>query len=569
MTDRHSHSNAERGSVRRLYLQLIKPQRMGIALFFALLILAMGLQVPLPFLLSKVIDGLSSGLPFAELRPVIFLLVGLSVAGLVLSIGSQIFSAKLNRRFAMDARLTVFHALQHAPLRFSSQFNVSDLYTRMTGDLAVLNYFLPTGIAAAARHVCAVLVYGVILLKLSATVVLYIVWLLPLAGVIFYVARKRMSVLAKAAHAGVALSNATILESLNGLREGRVTGSRPFHHQRLRTALLQSEEKLLTARIYSALMFGTLGLIPIIVTAMIWVIGGWKISTHEMTVGSLVSFMFALSMLYGPINGLFGVASGYVFEVAAFERVAALFTTSTVAPAVAATLAVERERGAAAAAPAFEVRDVAFAYGDEAVFSGFNASIPAGLCTTLAGSNGAGKSTLLSLLCGLEAPTGGSVLLNGMPVTALEADYLANHVGYLPQNILVFGDTLRMNITMGRSISDAQVLAAGAELGLDDFLADWKQGLDTVILESGRDLSGGQKQKIALLRAVVNQPAILILDEPENNLDHHALTHLLAYLRRAKGKCTVLLVTHGAAFEEVIDRTLEISAGARPFQQAA
>ncbi|WP_426207488.1 ABC transporter ATP-binding protein [Massilia sp. TWP1-3-3] len=557
-------------SVRPLYLRLIRPVRGRIALYFAMLIVAMCLQVPLPFLLSKVIDGLSRGLPFAELQPVIFLLVGLSLTGLALGIGGQVFAALLNKRFALGARLTVFDALQNAPLRFSSQFNVSDLYTRLTGDLAVLNHFLPTGLAGAARHVCALLVYGVILLKLSTTVVLYIVWMLPLAGLIFHVARKRMTLLAKTAHAGVALSNATILESLNGLREGRVTGSRPFHHRRLADSLMQSENKLLKARIYSALMYGTLGLIPIMVTAIIWFVGGAKISNNEMTVGNLVSFMFALSLLYGPINGLFSVASGYVFEVSAFERVAALFTATTLGGTPGSAQPVTaRAIGPRVAAPSIEVRDLAFAYGADPVFAGFSASIPAGLCTTLAGSNGAGKSTLLSLLCGLESPAAGTVLLNGEPVTSLQADYLANHFGYLPQDILVFGDTLRMNITMGRPIGDAQVHATATELGLTDFLADWKHGLDSVILESGRDLSGGQKQKIALLRAVVNQPSILVLDEPENNLDHHALTHLRAYLHRLKGCCTVLLVTHGASFEDIIDRTLEVSAGtAQPVQPA-
>lgn len=149
---------------------------------------------------------------------------------------------------------------------------------------------------------------------------------------------------------------------------------------------------------------------------------------------------------------------------------------------------------------------------------------------------------------------------DGEPVTSLQADYLAKHFGYLPQDILVFGDTLRMNITMGRAIDDEQVHAIAAELGLAGFLADWKHGLDSVILESGRDLSGGQKQKIALLRAVVNQPSILVLDEPENNLDHHALASLRAYLQLLKGRCTVLLVTHGMAFEDVIDCKLDISA---------
>ena len=194
--------------------------------------------------------------------------------------------------------------------------------------------------------------------------------------------------------------------------------------------------------------------------------------------------------------------------------------------------------------------------------------VPAGACVSIVGGNGTGKSTLVSILCGLEAPTSGSVWLNGTPFDTLAPDYLPRHLGYLPQDIMIFGDTLRMNISMGRPLPDERLHAAFAALGLTGFLAEWPLGLDSVIDEGGRKLSGGQKQKIALLRAVANQPAMLVLDEPENNLDTQALAALVAYLERVKGRCTVLLVTHGDAFDRLVDASVNLSAAGFIFNQS-
>lgn len=549
-------SAAQTGAVSVLYLRLMQREWLAVGAYFAVLLAAIGLQVPVPFLLSGVVDTLSSGAPLGVLVPRMLTIIGLSLTATVLAIATQIFSARLNMRFLLNARLTVYRALQHAPLAFSRTFNTSDLHARFMGDLGLLQHFLPTGIANVARHLVCIVVFGLMLISINPAVLLLIVWLLPVAVGLFLYAKPRLSVMAAEAHANHAHSNAMVFESLSGLRECRITGSEDFHHARLKRSLKASEQSVLQVRTYSALLFGSLGLIPIMVTALIWLVSSWQISAGSLTIGELISFMLVLSLMYGPINGLFGVGSGYVYEREAFERVALLYAgAAQLAPA-----AVARSPVHELARPArIELREVSFAYGAEPVFADLHAVIPAGTCVRVIGGNGAGKSTLVSILCGLEVPTSGSVYLNGAPFDTLALDHLPRHFGYLPQDILIFGDTLRTNITVGRPLSDSRVCAAFSELGLAGFLAEWPDGLDSVIQEGGRNLSGGQKQKIALLRAVVNQPSMLVLDEPENNLDTQALAGLVAYLAAVKGRCTVLLVTHGDAFETLVDTTVNLS----------
>jgi ATP-binding cassette subfamily B protein len=549
--------------VRRLHSQLVRRHLPATARYLAGLLIGLALQVPIPFLVSAVIDGLTRGQRLAQLTGQIGLIVGLSLASLAMATLSQIGAAALGLTFLRHARLHVFAAIQHAPAAFARRFNVSDLQARINGDLATLNHLSPAGLAITLRHLCCVLALGILLIRISPGIFLYIAGLLPLAALLFKLASPGQAARARLAHRSAAAANAGMLESLQGLREGRIAGARQFHFDRLDAALRQSDARFLDARRYSALMFGALGIIPVLVTALIWSVGAWQIGSGELTVGALVSFVLVLSMLYAPINGLFGVASGYVFEWAAFERVAAVCAAADMAvgpgtprgdgvPALA--------HGAAAASLA--LHGVDFDYGGASVLAGLDAQLRAGSCTVLAGPNGCGKSTFLSLACGLDVPTGGAILFDNLPMGRWSDQALAARIGYLPQDVLIFGDTLRMNIAVGRGIDDAGILAAAEALHLNAFLQQWPQGLDTVILESGRDLSGGQRQKIALLRAVVHQPALLILDEPENNLDRETLQHLVRFVGTLKGRCTVLLVTHGAAFADVIDQRIDLGARA-------
>jgi ATP-binding cassette subfamily C protein len=182
-----------------------------------------------------------------------------------------------------------------------------------------------------------------------------------------------------------------------------------------------------------------------------------------------------------------------------------------------------------------------------------------GACTALMGANGAGKSTLLLLLSRLEVPSSGVIYLNNTLLSTLPHCAITSQYGYVPQNSFIFGDTLRMNITMGRDIPDDNIFDIIANVGWDDLISNWNQNLDTRILENGRDLSGGQKQKIVLLRALVNKPLILLLDEPEKNLDNHSLIKLTEYLMKIKGRCTIILVSHSNFFKDVIDQKIQIT----------
>lgn len=545
------------------YLYLIRAQKTSILFHFFLLIISIGILIPIPFLVGNVIDGLSQQIAFIKLAPYIASIVGIMMFGVLLTVLIQKNTASINKKFLVNTQLTIFSSFQTAPLMFVNDFNVSDVFSRLSRDIATLNYLSPAGIAGTIRDICFIFVFGGILIFMNLTIVLFIVGLLPLAIIFFIIASRRLSALSSYAHKSHASANAKLLESLTGIRNFRSTGTLSFNQLRLALSLEKSGESFFQVNRYKASMFGVLATIPVIVSALIWIVGGLSVETGDMSVGQLVAFLFVLSMLYGPINSLFGALSGYVYEQAAIKRIANIvYKQSGVVASGNASLVFQvkdilPDEGTTTPI-AVELKNASFFYKDKAVLTDFSAVFPEGLCTAVVGINGAGKSTLLSIILGLIPPAAGGVFINNKAFSELERDYIVKNSGYLPQDILILGDSLRLNITLGRDINDEQIYAVLNDLGLSDFLLDWQDGLDTVVLEGGRNISGGRKQKIGLLRAVVNKPALLVLDEPENNLDKIALIGLYNYLQVIKGFCTIVLVTHGATFDSLIDITMNL-----------
>jgi ATP-binding cassette subfamily C protein len=180
--------------------------------------------------------------------------------------------------------------------------------------------------------------------------------------------------------------------------------------------------------------------------------------------------------MYSPVSALFGTASGAVYELAAFKRIGALFAGGINRDS-------ESMRGNDLVGPAsLCLRDVAFAYDKQPIFSKLSATIAAGRCTALAGENGAGKSTLALMMLGLEQPGSGTVHLNDqhMSLAAIQGS-----LAYVPQEVFIFVDTLRANITMGRDISDHQIEQLLHDLGWIDTLFAAPFGLDWMIAEGG------------------------------------------------------------------------------------
>lgn len=206
--------------------------------------------------------------------------------------------------------------------------------------------------------------------------------------------------------------------------------------------------------------------------------------------------------------------------------------------------------------------DIHLAYDSKSVLTGLDLEIPAGQITALIGASGGGKSTLIDLVTGLSRPDSGSVYIDGTPLDEIDLAMWRDHIGYVPQEVVLFHDSVRMNVTLGdTTISDEDAIEALQKAGVWDVVAHLPGELDANVGERGTLLSGGQRARIALARALAYHPELLILDEATAALDPETEVAIWDTLVKLRGKLTILAVSHQPALAGAADHIYRIGGG--------
>ncbi len=272
---------------------------------------------------------------------------------------------------------------------------------------------------------------------------------------------------------------------------------------------------------------------------MLTTVGAVFIMDHELTMGALVACNMLSSRLYGPINQLVGAWKTFGSVRQAVDRLSDVFAEDE--ERVASVIQHQRPSGRLA------LDKVVFAYDPKQAptLSLDKLEIRPGGVTAILGKNGSGKTTLLKVLLGLSTPSEGRVLLDGADMAQFTRAELAGWMGYVPQETLLFNASVRDNIAYGApGCTDEQILAAAKAAGVHDVIADMPDGYATGIGEAGSRLSAGQRQRIAIARALVGDPPVLLLDEPSASLDRQAEDDLRTTLGQLAQIRTVIVVTH-------------------------
>ncbi len=205
---------------------------------------------------------------------------------------------------------------------------------------------------------------------------------------------------------------------------------------------------------------------------------------------------------------------------------------------------------------------VSFAYADQNVLDGVTLDIPANCLTVITGTSGSGKTTLTDLLLGLYQPSAGRVLIDGTPLSEIDLQAWRSMVGYVPQDLILFHDSVLANVTLGDPrIDEAEVQRALEEAGAWGFVSELPEGLNSIVGEKGAKLSGGQRQRIALARALAGKPKLLILDEVTSALDPSTERDICRNIDALGRDMTILAITHREAWTEIAERTYRLDGG--------
>jgi ABC-type multidrug transport system fused ATPase/permease subunit len=296
--------------------------------------------------------------------------------------------------------------------------------------------------------------------------------------------------------------------------------------------------------------------IPTIITLAILVVGSFRLASGAVSAGDLVTVAYLLSLLTMPVSLLGFVIWEMAHSMAAWKRVQVILDSEETIDH-GGELASEEVSGGA-----LDTAGVSFGYtGDETILSNVDLDIVGGRTIAVVGPTGSGKSTLALLFARLWDPATGRVAVDGRDVRDFARSELAGEVSYVAQESFLFDDTVEGNITLGADIPRADVRAASALAGAQEFIDELEYGFDTRIGERGTTLSGGQRQRIALARALVRRPRVLILDDATSAVDPSVEIRILKGLRRSELPSTVVIIAYRKASIALADEVVFIEDG--------
>ncbi|MGW4690852.1 ABC transporter ATP-binding protein [Kitasatospora cineracea] len=486
-------------------------------------------------------------------------MVGVSLAQAGCSIGAVYYGARTAMSIGRDIRSAVFSRVQDFSARELNQFGAPSLITRTTNDvqqvqmLALMTFTL----MVAAPIMCV----GGVVMALNQDVPLsgLLLAVVPALGLVVTVLVSRMRPQFRGMQTRIDAVNRIMREQITGIRVIRAFVKDDHEKQRFTGANGElADYSLRVGRLMSLMFPIVMGVVNVSSVAVFW-FGAHRINSGGMQIGALTAFLtYLMQILMSVMMATFMFMMVPRAEVCAERIQDVLDTESSVVPPLHPVTEL-RARGT------LELRGVDFRYpGAEApVLRGVDLTARPGETTAVIGSTGSGKTTLLGLVPRLFDATGGEVLIDGVDVRELDPRKLSEIIGLVPQKPYLFSGTVASNLRYGKpEATDEELWQALETAQAKDFVQKFPEGLDAPIAQGGTNVSGGQRQRLAIARALVRRPEIYLFDDSFSALDYATDARLRAALSRETGDATVVIVAQRVSTIRDADRIIVLDEGA-------
>jgi ATP-binding cassette subfamily C protein LapB len=391
----------------------------------------------------------------------------------------------------------------------------------------------------------------------SYIVLVHVITIIILIGYAYFIQAPLQRVVGKTIKAS-AQKNAILIEGVAGLETIKMLGAEGQIQRAWEEAVSYISKWGNKSRILSSSVQDATYLVSNLMTVGVVVVGVYMITAGNLTSGGLVALVILSRQVIAPMAQVVNLATRYHHAKEALKTLDEIMNLPVERPAGKTFLPRKRFNGV------IGVKNLTFSYPGQTtkVLNNITLDIAAGEKVGIIGPVGSGKTTLGKLMLGLYEPISGMVTMDGTDIRQIDPAELRHFLGYVPQDIILFQGTLRDNITMGvQDIDDQNVIQAAEMAGVSEFVKKHPSGFDMRVEEFGRGLSGGQRQSVAMARALLLDPPVLVLDEPTSNMDNRSEIRLKGYLAKTVKEKTVVLITHRASLLDMVNRLIVLDNG--------
>jgi ATP-binding cassette subfamily B protein/subfamily B ATP-binding cassette protein MsbA len=530
----------------REYLRWLRPHRGALTAVFLFALLVAGLQMIEPLFMRFIIDHvlLKTGLERAA-RLRLLNLAGAAFVAVVLfsnllGVLKDYRQRILNVRVMLSLRQSLFDRLLHLPLSKLWEMKTGGILSRLTGDVETTTGLLQMALVSPSISVIRLVVAIVILMTLNWRLALTAMVVIPGAMLMSFTFSRRIRPIYRTVRKDIEQIDGRVGETFSGIRVVRAFGREILElldYMRGRHTVLRKE---LFAHRRELVLWTSWGLLQAGVNVVIVWFGGYLNIAGRASVGDIMAFQWYTFLLLGPVWNIVNSFSELQRSLAAMERVFEVLSLQHDKPDP------PHAKDAPARVEEIRFEDVEFEYRENRpVVHDFNVTVPGGSVVALVGRSGAGKTTVTDLVARFHDPTRGRILLNGEDIRDLRLRTYRDLLAIVQQDVFLFDGSVRDNIAYGRyDASDAEVEDAARRANAHEFIDKLPERYETFIGERGVKLSGGQQQRLAIARAILASPQILILDEATSNLDTESEQLIQASMASLLAGRTTFVIAH-------------------------
>jgi len=538
----------------------ILPYKWLFAINMILLAITSLTSLAVPYFTGYLID-VAQGIEenFSSVNEVALIMAGILLLQAILSFIRIIVQTKFTQRAIVDLRSDLYNKIITLPMSFLNQNRVGELTSRLSNDVTTLNEAFSSTVPQFVRQLFIMIVGIIVLGMLNLKLTLIMLATIPIMVIFAFIFGRFIRRISKQRQDKLAESNTVVEETLQAIQSVKSFTNELFESLRYKGKIEDVYRLAIKASYYRAffIVFITVGFLGAVVF-ILWQ-AGLMLSNQIITPGDFVQFIMLTIFIAGSIAGVGESLTAIQRTIGATDRIEELLDEQS-------ELVIGKEKGKDFIfQEKIRFNNVGFTYPgerDAQVLKQVDFTIKKGQKVALVGSSGAGKSTIAQLLLRFYDAIEGEILIDDVDIKNMDISAYRNNVGFVPQEVLLFGGTIRENIQYGNLDADENdLIAAAKQANAWEFIDKSPQGLDTIVGERGVQLSGGQKQRVAIARALLKNPPILILDEATSALDAESEHLVQTALEHLMEERTTLIIAHRLSTVRHADEILVIDNG--------